>query len=276
MTSEFSVLILAKNEEHDLPGCLESIAGVDDVWVLDSISEDRTAEIAKSFGAHVVARKFDGFAAQRNHALRNFDFKHEWLLILDADERPSPELLSEIRKFVQDAPSEIAAARLRRRDYFLGTWLKHAQISPYFVRLVRPSRVHYEREVNEVLIVDGNIHELSGPLNHFPFSKGMSHWIGKHNVYSAMEAGELLKRRQTEFSLTKALFDRDFNVRRFHQKALFYRIPCRPLFKFFYMLIVRRSFLDGPAGWHYTFLQCVYEYLISVKAVELRKRETNQ
>ncbi|MEU4206226.1 hypothetical protein AB0F64_41055, partial [Streptomyces sp. NPDC026294] len=91
-------------------------------------------------------------------------------LILDADERPSPELLDELRRFASDAPDEIGAARMRRRDYFLGRWLKHAQISPYFIRFVRPSRVHYEREVNEVLIVDGEIHELAGPLDHFPFS----------------------------------------------------------------------------------------------------------
>lgn len=273
MTYGFSVLILTKNEEADLPGCLKSIDGVDDIWVLDSISEDNTVQIANAFGAHVVAREFDGFAAQRNHALRNFGFRHEWLLILDADERPSPELLDELRRFASDAPDEIGAARMRRRDYFLGRWLKHAQISPYFIRFVRPSRVHYEREVNEVLIVDGEIHELAGPLDHFPFSKGMAHWIGKHNVYSSMEAGELLRRRQADFSITKALFARDFNVRRFHQKALFYRMPCRPVFKFFYMMAVRRSFLDGRAGWHYTFLQCVYEYLISVKAVELQRSD---
>ncbi|MET7980988.1 glycosyltransferase, partial [Streptomyces mirabilis] len=63
MTYGFSVLILTKNEEADLPGCLKSIDGVDDIWVLDSISEDNTVQIANAFGAHVVAREFDGFAA---------------------------------------------------------------------------------------------------------------------------------------------------------------------------------------------------------------------
>jgi glycosyltransferase involved in cell wall biosynthesis len=263
-----SVLILTKDEERDLPGCLESIACADDIWVLDSESSDRTVEIAQRFGARTVIRRFDGFSSQRNYALKNFPFKYPWLLILDADERPTVELIEEIRIFTRDAPDSLGAARLRRRDYFMGHWLKHAQISPFFVRLVRPSRVAYEREINEVLVVDGNIHEMATPLNHFPFSKGVDHWISKHNTYSSMEAGELIRRSETKPSVIKAIWALDFNVRRFHQKALFYRLPGRPLIKFFYMLVIRRAFLDGFPGWHYTLLQCLYEYLISLKAIE--------
>ena len=77
---------------------------------------------------------------------------------------------------------------MRRRDFFNGTWLKHAQISPYYIRLVRRGKARYTREINEVLEVDGQVGDLKSPLDHFPFSKGIAHWVSKHNTYSTMEA----------------------------------------------------------------------------------------
>jgi glycosyltransferase involved in cell wall biosynthesis len=263
-----SVLVLTKNEESDIEECIASVDGCDDVWILDSNSTDRTVDIAITRGARVVKRHFDGFASQRNFALREIAFKYPWVLILDADERVSNELMSEMIGFVRNAPITVVAARMSRRDYFMGQWLKHAQISPFFIRLIRPGQVTYEREVNEVLVANGDVVSLTGHLNHFPFSKGISHWISKHNTYSSMEALELLGRDAFKPTLGVALFDKDFNIRRFHQKAFFYRLPARPLVKFLYMFIVRRAFLDGPAGINYTLLQCIYEYLISLKARE--------
>lgn len=265
-----SILILTKNEEQDLPGCLESVSWSDDIHVYDSCSTDRTLEIAEIVGAKVTQRVFDGYSSQRNAALK-CDFKHPWVLILDADERVPVGLRNEIWAYIANAPESVAACRIRRRDFFMDTWLKHAQISPYYIRLVRPEKVHYEREVNEVLIVEGEIADLLEPFDHYPFSKGISHWLGKHNVYSSMEA-ELIVRNGSgvSFSFSKALFSPDFNERRFHQKALFYRFPLRPLIKWLYMVVLRRSFLDGKAGMTYAFLQAIYEYMIVLKTRELQ------
>jgi hypothetical protein len=173
--------------------------------------------------------------------------------------------------FVQGAPVSFAAARLRRRDFLMSTWLKHAQMSPFFIRLVRPRRVHYEREINEVLVVDGCIHDLREPFDHYPFSKGIVHWIEKHNRYSTMEAQVIAQaqRDHSGFSIAKALFAADFNERRMHQKGLFYQLPCRPLIKLLYMLVWRRAFLDGRAGITYAVLQSIYEYFIVLKTREL-------
>jgi glycosyltransferase involved in cell wall biosynthesis len=265
-----SVLILTKNEEQDLPGCLDSVAWSDDVHVFDSYSTDRTVAIAETFGARVTQRVFDGYASQRNAALGKLPFKHPWVLILDADERLPDPTVRELRKFAA-ANTGQAAARLRRRDIFMGTWLRHAQISPYYVRLVRPHRVRYEREVNEVLKVDGQIADLLEPFDHFPFSKGIRHWIEKHNVYSTMEARIALasRRGQTPFSISRAFFAPDFNERRFHQKELFYRLPMRPVVKWCYIVLARRAFLDGKAGMTYATLQSIYEYMIVLKTREL-------
>jgi len=269
-----SVLILTKNEELDLPGCLDSVTWSDDVHVFDSHSTDRTVQIAAARGAHVTQRRFDDYASQRNAALHGLAFKHAWVLTLDADERVPPPLADLLARFAA-APPNVAACRLRRRDFLDDTWLKHSQISPFYVRLVRPDLVRYERAVNEVLRVDGPIHDLGEPFDHHPFSKGMGHWLDKHNTYSTMEARCVLDARRgtTTFSLRDALFARDFNERRKNQKELFYRLPLRPLLKFLYIYVWRRGFLDGAAGFTYARLQSIYEYLIVLKTRELESRE---
>jgi len=270
MTVPVSVLILTKNEQQDLPGCLASVSWSDDIHVFDSHSTDATLDIAHAGGAKVTQRVFDGYASQRNAGLHEIDYKYSWVLILDADERIPEFLKGEISVFVESASDNVAACRIRRRDFFLGTWLKHAQISPFYVRLVRPNKVHYEREINEVLKVDGEIVDMQQPFDHFPFSKGIEHWLSKHNVYSTMEAKLIADTRGGDFSIQKALFAFDFNERRFHQKALFYRLPFRPLIKWVYMMFIRGAILDGKAGITYSFLQAIYEYMIVLKARELR------
>ena len=263
-----SVLVLTKNEQQDLPGCLASVAWSDDIHVLDSESTDTTVRIAEMAGARVTVRSFDGYASQRNFGLQ-LSFKNPWVLILDADERITAELEAEMRSFVCTAPMNIAAARMRRRDIWWGRWLKHAQISPFYVRLVRVGLAHYEREINEVLVVDGDVADLVQAFDHYPFSKGLDHWISKHNVYSRMEA-ELISKGASIKPLWKvALFGKDFNERRIHQKAIFYGLPARPLIKLVYMLLARRAFLDGWPGIRYAMLQGIYEYFIVLKTKEI-------
>lgn len=266
-----SVLILTKNEEQDLPGCLDSVAWSDDVHVFDSFSTDRTAEIARAAGAHVSQRAFDGYASQRNAALRTLPFQHEWLLLLDADERPTPALAEEMRRAVERPAAGVNAYRIPIAYFFLdGSSLKHAQTTQLFLRLVRPRMVRYEREINEVLQVDGETGELKGRIDHFPFSKGLAHWVQKHNVYSTMEA-EVVASGQflANASWKKALFGSTVHERRVARKALFYRLPGRPLIKWLYMMFVQRAILDGRAGLQYVNLQTIYEYLIVLKTREM-------
>ena len=267
--ASISVLILTKNEQQDLPACLASVAWFKDVHVLDSESTDTTVKLAENSGAKVTVRPFDGYASQRNFGLK-LPFKNDWVLILDADERITPELAVEMQAFVATAPSNVAGARIRRRDIWWGRWLKHAQISPLYVRLVRVGRAHYEREINEVLVVDGGIVDLAMPFDHYPFSKGLDHWISKHNVYSRMEADLIVKGALIKPNWRVALFGDDFSERRVHQKAIFYGLPARPIIKFFYMLIARRAFLDGLPGIRYAVLQAIYEYFIVLKTKEMQ------
>jgi glycosyltransferase involved in cell wall biosynthesis len=272
-----SVLILTQNEEQDLPGALASVSWSDDVHVFDSCSTDATVSIAEGLGAKVAQRAFDNYAAQRNAALNQTRFRHPWVLLMDADERCTPALREEIERIARHNDPDTAAYSVRRRDYFQNTWLRHAQISPWYIRLVRPELARYSREINEVLEIAGTVGELASPLDHYPFSKGISHWLRRHDVYSTMEARLIAEGGGLSHpSLKKALNSRDFHERRLHQKALFYRLPGRPLLKWLYMVLVRRAFLDGRAGMTYARLQAIYEYMIVLKTREIRERAARE
>lgn len=267
-----SVLILTKNEEQDLPGCLESVAWCDDIHVFDSYSDDKTIEIGKTAGAKITQRVFDNWSAHQNWGLANINFKYPWVLYIDADERVSDSLLNAIKKLKLEDDSKVVAYELRRRDFaWNGQWLKHAQMSPFYLRLFRPDKMRYERLVNPLSIPDGLIDKVDGFLDHYPFSKGFKFWIQRHLNYADMEALTRVKDLDNGvvFSLKKALFSKDFSEKRYHQKGIFYKLPGRPLIKWFYMVIVRRAFLDGRAGLTYATLQAIYEYFIVLKSNEL-------
>lgn len=272
-----SVLILTMNEARDLPGCLQSVSWCDDVHVLDSGSTDNTCEIARAAGAAVQVKSYADSkqifggdeAAHRNWSLRNTPFKYPWVLLLDADERVTPPLTEAIGQVIES--SQCVAYRIQRRDFLEGRWLKHVQASPFYLRLFRPEKLRYERLVNPVSIAEGEVGQLTGYLDHFPFSKGLSHWLNRHNAYSTLEAQQVSNNRRgrESFSIMKALFARDFNERRFHQKELFYRLPLRPLARFTILYFFKRGFLDGRAGFRYATLQAIYEYMIVLKVKEL-------
>jgi glycosyltransferase involved in cell wall biosynthesis len=265
-----SILVLTKNEEQDLAGCLQSVGWSDDVHVYDSFSTDRTLEIARSAGARVVQRPFDNWSAHQNWGLRHIAFRYPWVFYIDADERITPELVASMQRAVA-APADAVAFRVQRRDFFMGKWLRHVQATPFYLRLFRPSRIRYERLVNPVSIVDGPTGELSGFLDHYPFSKGIGHWLNRHNGYSTLEAQQIItnRLRNEPASVTKAILEPDFHRRRHHQKELFYRLPARPLVKFALLYFVKRGFLDGRPGFTYAALQAIYEYMIILKTHEL-------
>jgi glycosyltransferase involved in cell wall biosynthesis len=276
-----SVLILTKNEERDLPGCLKSVAWSDDIHVYDSYSSDNTSSIAEDFGAQITRYPssvshiiFGGNEAEyRNWSLQTIHFKYEWIIQLDADERVTSRLAEELEKLLATNRPYVAY-RIQRRDFFQGTWLKHVQATPYYVRIFRPEKVCYERLINPMTVVDGPVGQLDGYLDHYPFSKGISHWLDRHNSYSTFEAQQIYENQlnKESFSFVKAFFAEDFQNRRYHQKELFYRLPARPIIKFLILYFLKRGFLDGKPGFTYAVLQSIYEYMIILKVKELIKR----
>ncbi len=267
-----SVLILTANEEINLPGCLESVKWCDDVVVFDSFSDDGTRAVAESYRVRFVQRAFDDFASQRNSALSEVEFIHPWVLMIDADERVTPELWNEIFASVRETESSIGLFRVRRKDMFMGRWLRHSSGYPtWFGRLIRVGRVRIERGVNEEYHTDDKVGYLREHLLHYPFDKGLAFWLDRHNRYSTMEATLLLKERRKRVSL-RGLLSKDPVFRRKNLKDLAYRIPGRPLLIFLYLFFFRLGFLDGFAGMNFCILRGIYEFMIDLKVLESRRR----
>ncbi len=271
--SGVSVLILTLNEEINIGECIDSCRWSDDVVVFDSCSSDRTREIALAKGARVVQRPFDNYAAQRNAALSTVAYAHPWVLMVDADERVPADLAAEIADSVGSATDRVVMFRMRRKDFFLGKWLKRSSGYPtWFGRLVRPGRTHVQREFNEEYIADGDVAHLEAHLHHLPFNKGIDYWYERHNRYSSMEATLTLTMRSAPVSSFN-LFVGDVIERRRRLKQIAYRMPMRPLMVFIYLYVVRMGILDGRAGFYFSRMRAAYEMMIDLKITELKRRE---
>lgn len=271
--ANISVLILTRNEEANLPRCLDAVAWSDDIVILDNGSTDRTVEIAKAFGARVVVYSAGGERSQREYSLRNITFKYPWVYNPDADEITPPDLRDEMLAVVGDASRTETAYRVRFKNFFLGRWIKHASLYPtWVVRLFRPDAVSFQRETNLTYEIQGGTGYLKAHFEHYSFNKGMSEWFAKHNVYSSGEAIELLKALSVPLRLRDCL-SRDPAKRRKALKHLAYKIPGRPVLVFFYLYLARLGFLDGMAGFQYCILRMVYEHMIDIKVRELKRRD---
>jgi glycosyltransferase involved in cell wall biosynthesis len=274
--SGVSILILTLNEEANLAECVDSCGWSDDIVVFDSLSEDRTLEIANARDVRVFQRAFDNYAAQRNAALTTVPYKNPWVLMVDADERVPAELAAEIGATIAGADAGVALFRMRRKDFFLGKWLRRSSGYPsWFGRLVRVGHVRVEREVNEEYIAKGRVEHLTAHLHHYPFNKGISCWFERHNRYSTMEAVTMMS-MQNQHVVARELFSRDPIDRRRMLKQLLYRLPLRPLIVFFYLYVVRLGFLDGRAGFYFSRMRAAYEMMIDLKVIEARRRQRNQ
>ncbi|MGK7930089.1 MAG: glycosyltransferase family 2 protein [Microcystaceae cyanobacterium] len=279
-----SVLIPAKNEELNLPACLESVAQADEVFVVDSQSSDRSCDICKEYGAQVVQFNFNGrWPKKKNWSLDNLPFRNDWVLIVDCDERITPELWEEIATVIKD-PS-YNGYYLNRRVFFLGKWIRHGGKYPdWNLRLFRHRCGRYENlntedipntgdnEVHEHVVLEGNVGYLKEDMLHIDF-RDIYHWLQRHNRYSNWEARvyyNLLTGQGDEGTIGANLFGDSVQRKRFLKK-IWVKLPFKPLLRFILFYFIRLGFLDGTAGYMYARLLSQYEYQIGVKLYELRK-----
>lgn len=265
-----TIYILTYNEELDVAACIESAMVSDDIIVVDSISSDRTVEIASKYPVRVVEHAFESHGKQRTWMLENISPKYEWVYILEADERMTPELFAECVEATKNP--DYIGYYAAERVMFMNTWIRRSTQYPrYQLRLFRHGKVwftdygHTEREV-----CDGNTSFLKETYPHYTCSKGLSRWIEKHNRYSTDEARETIYQLQKgSVNWSKLFFAKTEVERRRALKDLSLRIPGRPLVRFFYMYFILGGFLDGHAGFAWCTLQAFYEYLIMLKAWEI-------
>jgi glycosyltransferase involved in cell wall biosynthesis len=276
-----SVIVPVRNEAHNLPRCLESLAGVGEVYVIDSQSTDDTVEIARSHGAKVVQFHYaGGWPKKRQWALDTLPLAYDWILLLDADEVLTPDLIEEIRRALRNP--RVNGYSIRLQMYFLGRVLRNCDASFWKLSLFRKGRGRFEcrlkdqdasmadMEIHEHVVVDGPTAELHHALVHHNVDS-LSRYILKHNEYSNWEARVLLQPEGAANSeeVSADLVGTQAQRRRWLKRNL-YRMPGSPVLLFLYRYIVRLGFLDGVPGLIYCAFQAVQMFHSKAKIYELR------
>jgi hypothetical protein len=159
------------------------------------------------------------------------------------------------------------------RNYFLGRWIKHATLYPSWqLRVMKHGSVRYRKEGHgQREVTDGPLGSIASPYDHYGFSKGIAHWIERHNRYSTNEVELILRLRRSPLHLSH-LFSRNGIKRRRCLKRLAARFGFRPPLRFLYTYILRGAFLDGRAGLLYCLLRVSHEIHITVKLAEAEKQ----
>ena len=278
-----SVLVPVKNEAANLRDCLARVTFAEDIVVVDSGSTDRTQAIAEAAGARVIQFVWNGkLPRKKNWALENVPWKHEWVLIIDADERITPELEREIRQAI--CRRDVDGFYLNRRFWFLDGWINHCGYFPSWnLRLFRHRLGRYEQveidsdipsgdnEVHEHVLLNGRVEYLSAPMEHYAFPD-IATFIEKHDRYSSWEAAT---RRKLDSSNEKSLratpFGTALECKRW-LRNLATRTPFRPGLRFFYHYFLRQGFRDGYRGWVLCRMLARYERMIVSKEREFEKR----
>ena len=278
-----SVLIPVKNEAANLGECLAGVAFADEIVVVDSASTDGTQEIAASAGARVVQFEWNGrLPRKKNWALGNIPWRHEWVLIIDADERITPELEKQIRDAIRRNDAD--GFYLNRRFWFLGGWINHCGYFPSWnLRLFRHRLGRYEQieindsarsgdnEVHEHVLLDGRAEYLPAPMEHYAFPD-VATFIEKHNRYSTWEAAarEQLRQNTSRKTLRATPFGTMAERKRWLKRSSM-SLPCRPTLRFFYHYICKQGFRDGYRGWVLCRLLAWYERMIIFKEHEMSR-----
>lgn len=266
-----SVLIFTLNEALHLPSCLKSVEWCDDVVVVDSFSIDETESICREHGVRFIQNAFTGFGSQRNWALDHVDLKYDWVLVLDADERVSSELATELVAVAKGGGEGHAAYQLRRRFHMWGRWLRYSSMYPTWVmRFFNKRLVRYQdRGHAETQLVEGTIGDLSNDLIDENL-KGIDEWFERQNRYSRQEAEYELD--NTVNGSVWSLFSTQPLQRRAAVKQLVRSLPFRGAVYFIYAYVVRGGFLDGKEGLAFCRMRSLYYAMIELKRFDLSRR----
>jgi len=272
-----SVIVAVRNEEENLGRCLESLADVAEVYVVDSFSTDSTPEIARSFGAKVIQFRYEGgWPKKRQWALDTLPLSYEWVLLLDADESLTPDLVAEIQNAITNPG--IDGYYIGLDMYFLGRQLRHCGASFYKLSLFRRARGRFEcrtadqdtsmcdMEVHEHVIVGGATAKLKNRLLHHNVCS-LSRYIRKHDEYSNWEA-RVWSEPEGASELMPDLFGSQAQRRRW-LKQKFFRTPGSSVLLFLYRYFVRLGFLDGRPGLIYCAFQAIQCFQVKAKLYEM-------
>lgn len=247
--NSLSVIIITKNESHNIRECLESVKWADEIIVVDSGSSDDTVSIAKEFTDKVFFNEWKGFADQKSFAMQKV--KNDWVLSLDADERVTEKLRDEILNSNLD---EFDGYRIKRDNYFLGKQIRGSGWgNDYQLRLFRKSKTKLtNRLVHEGFEVDGIIGQLKNSMLHFSY-RNFSDAFTKINHYSTLEAIEKQNKK----------------------KVNAFTIFLTPIFAFLQHYFLRKGFIDGIYGLFVSIMHAITKLQVQLKIWELKNQKKN-
>jgi glycosyltransferase involved in cell wall biosynthesis len=279
-----SVIVAARNEEKNLPRCLEALRNVGEVYVIDSGSTDATPEIARAFGVKLVQFHYQGgWPKKRQWAMEKLPLEFDWIFLVDADESLTPELEEEIRQAIKHPT--INGYFISLRMYFLGKLLRHGGAGFWKLSLFRRGKGGYEcrlkdqdssmadMEVHEHVVVEGATARLKHPLEHRNV-ESLSRYIQKHDEYSNWEAKVWLE-SESNGQLAPSFFGTQAQRRRW-LKTKFLGIPGAALWFFLFKYVFSLGFLDGVPGLIYCGFQAVQVFHVKSKIFELRRARKDQ
>ena len=249
MKAPLSAVLITRNAANVLDPCLESLAFVDDIVIVDSGSTDRTAEIAREHGARMVQKEWLGFGRQKQFAVEQA--KHDWVLCVDADERVSPELATSIEMALAAPVSPVY--RMPRRNRFLGRWLAHGEGYPdWSPRLFNRQNARWSDDlVHEKVLYAVTPGTLAGDLMH-DSSDDLSAYLERQNRYTTLAARQAFEQGRS---------------------ASLFHLLLSPVVRFIKFYLLRLGFLDGVPGLLHISIGCMNSYLKYAKLIELRKAE---
>ena len=249
-----SAIVVCFNEERNIGACLESLRWCEEIVVVDSFSTDGTVEICRRYTDRVIQRKWAGYRDQK--AFAHSQATKEWVLLVDADERVTPELKEEIRQSLIHDGTQYAGYSVPRLVYYLSRWWWRGGWYPdYDVRLFRRERAIWGgMDPHEKILVDGKVRRLRHPLHHFSYRNIDDH-MQRINRFTSISSAELLKGNQ-RWRWSDALL--------------------RPAFRFFRSYFLKRGFMEGFAGFYVAVTAAVYVFLKYAKLWELELEEKKE
>lgn len=243
-----SALVITCNEERNIGTCLKTLSFCDEILLIDDNSTDKTRKIAKALGATVFERSLDAnFAAQRNFGLGKA--QGEWVLFVDADERVSPELASEIQKKIGNTTK--SGFRIKRKTFLWGRGLKGSQDRFEPIRLAKKKAGFWKRRVHEFWDLSGNVGTLENWLLHYPHQT-LREFLKEVDFYSTLHAQDLKEEGKNANVLKVIIW---------------------PGGKFLENWIWRKGFLDGTRGFAVAAMMSFHSFLAWSKLWFLRTRK---
>jgi glycosyltransferase involved in cell wall biosynthesis len=244
---EISAIVVCFNEEDNIRDCLESLKWCDEIVVVDSFSTDRTVEICRQYTDRLIQRPWAGYRDQKAYA--HSQASKEWVFLVDADERVSPELREEIQETLSRYGVYFSAFLVPRLVYYLGRWWWRGGWYPdYDIRLFRRDSATWGgSDPHEKILVDGKARRLRYPLHHFSYRDIADH-ISRINHFTTVSSREL-REQGKRWRWTDSLL--------------------RPAFRFFRFYILKRGFFEGFPGFFAAATAAVYVFLRYAKLKEL-------